>query len=277
MKQAVEKVPAWIWILLIGFVVWGFTLTFDFVWDDFPMIVNNPSLLQWKTLISGWSHDFWMLHEAPQVSGYWRPMATVVHVLISSIFGKSPWVFHLLNVSLHLLVTWFFYTFLTHIGMVRWKWIPVLFFLVHPVNVETVSFVSAIPDLLCACFGWSAIAFWTSPKKLTIKKILITFFLLSCSFFSKESGVFFGVFIIMIDLFFSSIENKLLKHRLLYYKPIITWLLFTILTALYYEKHFFRPSGLYDRSGIRRLPQNIDGLLRRSGIFQPQGHRDPLL
>ena len=194
MPTNVKNIHPYVWISMIGLLVWGWTLTFGFVWDDYPMIVTNPSLFKWSTLLSAWTHDFWMLHESPHLSGYWRPVVTVFHTLIVQMFGKNAWAFHLFNVVLHISVACCFYQFLNQLQIVRWIWIPVVFFLVHPLQSETVSFVSASPDLFCALFGWSALSMWTRPTVTSPKKIAITLLFLSLCTLCKESGIFFGVF-----------------------------------------------------------------------------------
>ena len=186
-------------IAVATLVIWGVTLTYGFVWDDFPMIAGNSSLHEFSIFIRGWSNDFWMLHDSPQLSGYWRPVPTMVHALVMQLTSGAPWVFHLLNVLLHFLIACFFYRFLVHTRWVKWFWISIFFFLWHPINAETVSFNSAIPDLLCATFGFAALMFWTDEHLSKTKKAAWTLSCLFLSFLSKESGVFFGFFLVGME------------------------------------------------------------------------------
>ncbi|MEZ4846022.1 MAG: tetratricopeptide repeat protein [Bdellovibrionota bacterium] len=187
-----------IMIAMATLVIWGVTLSYGFVWDDFPMIAANSSLHDLSIFVRGWSHDFWMLHDSPQPSGYWRPVPTMVHALIMQ-FTSAPWAFHLLNVFLHFLIACFFYRFLVHTRWIKWFWISIFFFLWHPINAETVSFNSAIPDLLSAVFGLAALMFWTDAHLSKTKKMSWTLICLALSFLSKESGVFFGLFMIGME------------------------------------------------------------------------------
>lgn len=241
MNSKLAKIHPYAWIFLIGLLVWGWTVSFGFVWDDFPMIVTNPSLNSWNTLISGWTHDFWMLHESPHISGYWRPMATLIHVLLAHMFGKNPWAFHLVNVLLHIGTACAFYTFIKNLGLVRWIWIPVLFFLVHPIQAETVSFSSAIPDLLCAFFGWLALATWTQKTENKIKQNMRVFICLALCLLSKESGVFFVVFLFLVTWIRRDIDAGRSKKIVL-----ASWI---ALCAFYIYFHYRVTSNL----GIRNL------------------------
>ncbi len=229
MNQTIKRYHPAIWILLATLLVWGVTLTFGFVWDDFPMIAQNSSLHRWGTLISGWTHDFWMLHDSPQVSGYWRPLPTIVHVLLTKLTGGPAWIFHLLNVVLHFCVTYLYYRFLVQCKLVKWFWISILFFLWHPINAEIVSFNSAIPDLLSAVFGWWAVVIWTHKNKTSKNKLIGVMACLLLSFFSKESGVFFGFFIIGLELILRpSGENQ---------RSLKPFILIMLLTVAYVAMH----------------------------------------
>lgn len=218
-----------IWILLSTLLVWGVTLTFGFVWDDFPMIAQNASLHRWGTFFSGWTHDFWMLHDSPNASGYWRPLPTMVHVFLTKLTGGPAWIFHLLNVSLHFCVAYLFYKFLVQTKLVKWFWISILFFLWNPINAETVSFNSAIPDLLSAVFGWWAVVIWTRQHTTQKNKLIGVLVCLLLSFLSKESGVFFGFFIIGLEL--------ILKPSDIHQNSRKTFVLIALLTAAYVAMH----------------------------------------
>jgi len=226
-------------IAFFTIIVWGATLSFDFVWDDFPMIAMNSSLHHWETLVKGWVNDFWMLHDSPQPSGYWRPLPTMLHVLLTQLTGGAAWVFHAVNVILHGLVSYFFYQFLVQIKWVKWFWISVIFFLWHPLASETVSFSSAVPDLLSACFGWWAVAFWMNPKE-SKSKLTVALLLLALSFLSKESGIFFGVFILGIEWILKRDEPR--QHR----KKISIAVIGAIVA--YTMMHFFVTSGIGART-----------------------------
>lgn len=239
MKRYLQQIHPYLWIAVIGLMVWGITLSFDFVWDDFPMIAQNASLHQWGTLVSGWSYDFWGLHDTPQPSGYWRPLVTVYHVILSHL-SKSAWIFHFFNVFLHISTAILFYVFLQNLKILKWIWIPVLFFLCHPLVAETVSFNSASPDLLSAFFGWAAAVLWTGEKKYQRANQIKALILLTLSFLSKESGVFFGFFLMGLDFLILKTQNK---------KRISHAIIIVSLICIYAALHKYVVHGF----GIRNL------------------------
>ena len=44
---------------LVTFVVYSGSLSFDFVWDDWPQIVNSPIIRTWSNLPRAFGSDLW--------------------------------------------------------------------------------------------------------------------------------------------------------------------------------------------------------------------------
>ena len=221
---------------------WLFTLRYDFVWDDIPTIVTNQSVLDWRTLFHAFSHDFWGLHENPEVSGYWRPIPTVFYTLITVVFGKAAWAFHALNVGFHvgvvLLVSRVFWLLgLRGAGHL----LATFFFALHPIHSETVSFISALPDVLSAFFGWAAIYVLLSTKTNSIGRFCFGGMLLVASFFSKESGLSFAL--LWAYLVFVPFKEKFQSTNV-----VQLTILFGILVPLYVGLHLWITSAMGVRS-----------------------------
>ncbi|MEZ4703927.1 MAG: tetratricopeptide repeat protein [Bdellovibrionota bacterium] len=173
--------------------VWAMTLGFGFVWDDWAMIHGNPSLLRLSTLWRGFGHDFWALHAQPAASGYWRPLVTVVHVLLAQLFGVVPWGFHAASVLFHVANVHWVYRIARNVGVSMVSALAIgAWFAIYPMNVETVSFASALPDLMYAFFGLGAIYFYTKPGTRSWVWIVS---LLGLSLLSKEMGISFVLWI----------------------------------------------------------------------------------
>lgn len=190
-KRLTQGVNLTFWCLLANFFVWAPILAFGYVWDDHPTVENNASLRLWSTLWRGFFYDFWELHDDPQLSGYWRPMVSATYVLFGKILGFKPYVFHALNLSVHLGNVYLAMKLFSRIGLKSGGLLLAgLFFSVHPLHAETVSFISALPDLLSA-FGGLLMLYYLSDPSSTIQKnslaLLAFFFCLLC----KESGLIF--------------------------------------------------------------------------------------
>ncbi len=162
------------------------SLWFGFVWDDLPMVAENASLHRWETLWIGWGSDFWGLHDVPAMSGYWRPLVTAVHLSWMQLWGESPTAFHFLNLFLHGLAVLLALVIFHRLGLRSWGlWGGALFFAWHPLHAETVSFVSASPDLLAAVLGLAALYFSLTERNLW------AFLCFGLALLAKESALAF--------------------------------------------------------------------------------------
>lgn len=170
---------------------WAATLSFGFVWDDLPTIVNNPSLHSWGTLGTAFTSDFWSLHDLPVDSGYWRPLPTIAYTFIVKLFGVNAFPLHALNLLLHIGVSICLFFLFGRLGLGDpGRGIAAVFFALHPIHAETVSFISALPDLMSALFGLMAVVAWSSPSK---RRWWLGTFLFVLALLSKESAVAFGL------------------------------------------------------------------------------------
>jgi len=92
------------WVLvptlgLVTLVLYSGTLFFEFVWDDWPQIVNNPIIRSWSNLPRAFSSDLWYHVARNQV--YYRPLFVVWSMLNFALFRLQSWGWHLVAVVLH--------------------------------------------------------------------------------------------------------------------------------------------------------------------------------
>ena len=126
----------------------------EFVYDDTKQIVANPLIREsgsfWKALTS----DVWAFkgERAAAWSNYWRPTFMLWLMGNYRLFGlEDPRGWHLANIALHALVTLLGYGLLRALHASRLLAAPIVWlFAVHPVHVESVSWISGSPDLLLA-------------------------------------------------------------------------------------------------------------------------------
>src|ERR1035438_8765122 len=74
-------------------VVYSGALSFDFVWDDWPQIVNSPIVRSWSNLPRAFGSDLWYHMARHQV--YYRPLFVAWSMLNYALFGLRPWGWHL--------------------------------------------------------------------------------------------------------------------------------------------------------------------------------------
>lgn len=161
-KDSMEPVPEdrtrW-WPLALCLAVtlalcWS-SLSADLVYDDLLVIRQNPRITRLANWPSAFSATYWEFLQ-PEVAArvaYWRPLATLTHTFAYSLTDGSTRAFHVVNVAVHLAAV------AAAFGLVRRLtkssatafWAALLFGL-HPINVESWAWVSALNGLLAGLF-----------------------------------------------------------------------------------------------------------------------------
>ncbi len=182
-------------IAIITGIVFSPSLQNDFTnWDDPVYIKNNP-------LVSGNSVPLVKIFETP-VSGHYHPL-TILSLAMNYRLGKlNPFGYHLENVILHILNTIlvFFFVFLLTRRNLLMAAVVSLFFGIHPMHVESVSWISERKDVLYVLFfvaGLITYLRYSETKKIIWYLFTFLLFMLSC--LSKEMAIVFPVILLLID------------------------------------------------------------------------------
>src|SRR3977135_2707771 len=142
---------------LVTFVVYSGTLSFDFVWDDWPQIVNSPIIRSWSNLPRAFGSDLWYHVARHQV--YYRPLFVAWSLLNYTLFGLRPWGWHLGAVLLHVSAVVAVFWLVRRLGLEDWTAaLAALIFALHPVHIEPVTWISAASDTLVTIFAALAFA-----------------------------------------------------------------------------------------------------------------------
>src|SRR5207249_2179983 len=70
----------------------------ELIWDDLHLIVNNPSIKDWRHVGRLLVSD---LYPQGVLSHYYRPLQALTYVLDYRLWGLAPMGFHLTNIFLH--------------------------------------------------------------------------------------------------------------------------------------------------------------------------------
>jgi len=175
-----------VFLIIIGFVVYFNSLFGQFVWDDIPQLVNNPLYQSISNI-----REIFLDHTYT----YYRPIGAIYMSIIYTIFGPTSFWFHLPQVALHIVNSILVFLLFKKFLSIKVSFFLALVFLVHPINVEAVSYIASVQIILSFFFALTASFIALSHKLVRPLRyvLLFTFFLLSC--LSKETGV---IFIILI-------------------------------------------------------------------------------
>jgi tetratricopeptide (TPR) repeat protein len=120
-----------------------------FVWDDHKIVVDNPDNADPSALGKVLTSPDVVVRSEP--APYYRPVSRALFVLDRQLFDLDPRPYHLENVLLHAAAAIALLALgLRLFGAVGPAAVAALLFAVHPVNTETVDFVTARNNLLVA-------------------------------------------------------------------------------------------------------------------------------
>ena len=139
----------WVWGLLLLAATF---LAYLPAWNGQPLWDDDVHMtpMEFRS-ISGLAHA-WMLPRGPV---QYFPLVHTVFWLESQLWGDSPLGYHLLNILLHALSAVLLARILRKLG-IRGSWLAAAIFALHPVNVESVAWISELKNTLSGVFFLSA-------------------------------------------------------------------------------------------------------------------------
>ena len=208
--------------ILLGLAIAGAyanALDNDFVFDDFPLVVQNDAIPRAAADLS--------LIFSPGALGY-RPFRTVSYVLDYRLSGLQErqfeaWIFHFSNLVYHWItacLVFFVALRLTNLlpadhtrqegGRKDFNWLPAVFtaliWALHPVQTEAVTYISGRRDILTTLFflcGFLAFLSWHEKRTLAGRLLCLGVLLVSywLGVMSKEMGVTLPLVMFAYDVF----------------------------------------------------------------------------
>lgn len=158
----------WCAALVLPFLIYLPTVGYGFVFDDQPLIVNNPALQAPIQLGSYFTRDIDALRlDADAVSSnYYRPLLMVVLFAGKAVCGNDPGAWHLAVAVLHALSGLLAMAFLVRCGFgLRPSLLASLVFSTHPAHVDSVAWVSGIQDVWLGITGLLAALAWQACQR----------------------------------------------------------------------------------------------------------------
>ncbi len=182
-------------IVIVGFLVYFNMLFNGFVADDGTQILTNSTIhsisnipiLLFQTnssvssgggILTGW---------------YYRPLMLIFFSFLYTFFGNIAFFFHSFQLLLHIVNTLLLFSLFLSFFSKRISLFLSLIFLVHPINQETVAYISSLQDVLFLFFGLLALFYYqrSEGKHTSWKKIILISLLIFLSLMSKVTGVLF--------------------------------------------------------------------------------------
>ena len=169
---------------------------YDFVnYDDQGYVSEN------RQVRLGFSVDGLIWAFTDQRTGHWHPLTWLSHMVDYQLFLRNPGGHHWTNVILHLLNTLLLLGFLVRATGLFWRSIMVAsLFAIHPLNVESVAWISERKNVLSTFFWiltlWAYLRYTLSPG---IKRYILTLLAFLLGLLTKPMLVTLPFVLLLID------------------------------------------------------------------------------
>jgi len=173
-------------IFLLTFAVYFNTLSNDFVWDD-HYFVFREEIKEISNIPSFFLND---------VEGVYRPLREVFYTLTYNVFGENPLFYHLMSLLLHIGISVTIFLFVRKLTKKTFlSFLTALFFGIHPIHTEAVSFITSSFDNFGVLFMFLSLLFYLDRKNY----LSLFFFVLAA--FAYEPVIVLPLLLILIDLY----------------------------------------------------------------------------
>lgn len=173
----------------------GFANQFT-AWDDIDYLLANPLLKDLS--LNGLKNIFTVFANAN-----YHPLTTLSNLLEFQLFGMKQSVFFGGNLIFHLLNTFLVFRLILLISkQFSVALITALFFGIHPMHVESVTWLSERKDVLYTFFFLLALISYLKYRfKDNIKYLIYCFLFLFCSLLSKSAAVILPLVMVLLDFY----------------------------------------------------------------------------
>lgn len=130
------------------------------------------------------------LPDALRAGPFFRPLFAVLFFVLARIGDESTVPFHVAGFSLHVASAWFVYV-LSHrlFGRTDAAAFSSAIFLLNPLQMEAVVWVSGLQELLWTSFVLAALVVYTGRQELSFWRMMLTLLFMACALLAKETAV----------------------------------------------------------------------------------------
>jgi len=136
-----------VFLLLITLIAYQQTWHAGYIWDDNFHVTQNPTLRD--------LHGLWRIWSEVAATPQYYPLVHTSFWLEYRLWGLNPLGYHLVNVLLHAFVAILLWRVLVRL-QIPGAWLAAAIFAVHPVEVESVAWITERKNVLSAVFYFAA-------------------------------------------------------------------------------------------------------------------------
>jgi tetratricopeptide (TPR) repeat protein len=205
------------------------TLSGEFLLDDYGLIRDNPYTKEAHSVFSYLTQEDGALDRGRYHTGYYRPLINLSYWIDYKLWGMNARGFRTTSLILHILCSLSLYHLLVwSLNDRRAAFFGAILFALHPVNTESVAFISARNNILATMLAILSFHFyirsWKGSNTLNYVASLIAF---TMAILSKEFGLMVLPLIFLYQRTVSQEKESLLKE-------LASYLPFIIILAFYF-------------------------------------------
>lgn len=251
------------------FTLFGRTYQYDYsMLDDQLHLEGNRNLLRrdLATFKKIWTRKYEVVY-TPVTYTFWSAIAGISKAVgIKSPHSVKhkyhPGFFHITNALFHLLTVWIVFLCLSQLSLgILPSLIGALLFAIHPVQVETVTWLTGFRDVLAGFFGFASVLYFIKgiqdQSKIRFSFLMLITFLLSI--LSKSSGLVVVPFQLLIGWL---ILNRPLKEVLKHLSPL--FLAIVCFTPIFI---IFNNGGLSSKMMSLNVIERMAVILHNTGFY----------
>ncbi|MGA7079700.1 MAG: tetratricopeptide repeat protein [Terriglobales bacterium] len=191
-------------VCAVTFLAYLSTLSFGFIYDDKPVIEDNPVIRSWDFLTHYLLPQASASVEQPAGGSFYRPISVLWLRLNYVIFGLNPAGWHFALLAGHVLMTYLVFVVVEKLSRRSTASLAAILFGLHPVHTENVAWLSSVNDLLMSVFVLASFLAYLKfregrKSKLWMAASLVLFL---AALLSKEPAAVFPFLIFAFALIF---------------------------------------------------------------------------
>lgn len=181
-------------LVILGMAAFWSSVSFDFVnWDD-------PAYIEHNELIKGWSLTNLKGICTDVITRNYAPITIFSFLMDYTLWGMNPCGYHATNVLLHVINGVLVFLLVSRLTNNRFVgWATAAMFLIHPVQIESVVWISSRKGLLCSMFMISALLVRMQPDVKPRTDLWYIFFL-TLALYSKAHAVVLPPIVLLYDM-----------------------------------------------------------------------------
>jgi tetratricopeptide (TPR) repeat protein len=153
--QTLATLRAWFWpglfIVVATLAAYWPVYSAGFIWDDDAYVTENPLLTA--------PHGFWHIWFSAHFQSQYFPLVFSTLRLEYDCWGLNPLGYHLVNVCLHIVNALLVWVLLRRLALPG-AWLAAALFALHPVQVETVAWITELKNTESTLFYLLAVFAW---------------------------------------------------------------------------------------------------------------------